>query len=158
MASRTSFAVRIWPTARSFLRWTQFQMTDADLKRSFGANSRLRAPLSSVPCSMEQFVVLQRLPHIRLEKLPRMADFALWGTACETAYWPLGTFLRAYDANRRAVIDGVIEADPVATFVREIMPERSAWTGRASDLLRAHIAAGDALDRTWPNCLCGSKW
>ena len=63
---------------------------------------------------------LRKLPHIRLEKLPRMADFALWGSACETAFWPPGTFLRAYDANRRAAIDGVIEADPVATFVREL--------------------------------------
>jgi len=37
---------------------------------------------------------LQRLPHIRLEKLPRMADFALWGTACETAFWPPGVLAR----------------------------------------------------------------
>ncbi len=82
---------------------------------------------------------LRRLPHIRLEKLPRMADFALWATACETAFWPPGTFLRAYDANRRAAIDGVIEADPVATFVREIMAERSTWAGQASDLLQARV-------------------
>ena len=32
--------------------------------------------------------------------LPRMADFALWATACETALWPAGTFTRAYAANR----------------------------------------------------------
>jgi hypothetical protein len=43
-----------------------------------------------------------------------MADFALWATACETAFWPSGTFLRVYDANRRGAIEGVIEADPVA--------------------------------------------
>ncbi len=82
---------------------------------------------------------LQRLPKIRLEKLPRMADFALWATACETAFWPPGTFLRAYDANRRAAIDGIVEADPVATFVREIMAERSTWVGKASDLLQARL-------------------
>ena len=33
-------------------------------------------------------VGLKRLPETRLEKLPRMADFALWATACETALWP----------------------------------------------------------------------
>jgi hypothetical protein len=96
---------------------------------------------------------LRKLPDIRLEKLPRMADFALWGSACETAFWPPGTFMRAYDANREAAIAGIIEADPVATFVREIMAERSTWAGRASDLLRAHIAATvDTLDGTagWP--------
>ena len=31
---------------------------------------------------------LRRLPETRLERLPRMADFALWATACETALWP----------------------------------------------------------------------
>src|SRR4029450_1692264 len=30
---------------------------------------------------------LRRLPDIRLGELPRMADFGLWATACETAFW-----------------------------------------------------------------------
>ena len=30
---------------------------------------------------------LKRLPDTHLPKLPRMADFALWATACETALW-----------------------------------------------------------------------
>jgi hypothetical protein len=34
-------------------------------------------------------------------RLPRMADFALWATACETPLWRAGTFTRAYAANRR---------------------------------------------------------
>jgi hypothetical protein len=96
---------------------------------------------------------LRRLSRVQLERLPRMADFALWATACETAFWPPGTFLRAYDANRRAAIEGVIEADPVAAFVREIMAVRSTWAGRASDLLRTRIASGEEVPhRTagWP--------
>jgi hypothetical protein len=84
-----------------------------------------------------------------------MADFALWATACETAFWPAGTFLRAYDANRRAAIESVIDKDPVAACVREIMADRGTWTGTASDLLRAaaDIAAdGPASWRSaeWP--------
>jgi hypothetical protein len=90
---------------------------------------------------------LRKLPDIRLEKLPRMADFALWGSACETAFWPPGTFLRAYGANRRAAIDGVIEADPVATFVRQIMAERTTWTGKASDLLQARVGEKNTPNR-----------
>jgi hypothetical protein len=96
---------------------------------------------------------LRRLSCVRLERSPRMADFALWATACETAFCPPGTFLRAYDANRRAAIESVIEADPVAAFVREIMAGRSTWTGTATDLLRACIAEGkDVPDRIggWP--------
>ena len=80
---------------------------------------------------------LRELPRVRLERLPRMADFALWATACETALWPAGTFARAYEANRRAAIEDAIDADPVAACVREIMAERSSWTGSAADLLRA---------------------
>jgi hypothetical protein len=92
---------------------------------------------------------LRRLSRVRLERPPRMADFALWSSACETAFWPPGTFLRAYNANRQVAIEGVIEADPVAAFVREIMAARGTWAGRASDLLRARIAAGqDVLG--WP--------
>ena len=80
---------------------------------------------------------LQTLPGVRLTSLPRMADFALWVTACETALWPAGTFARAYDANRKAAVEGLIDADPVAICVRKLMAERGSWAGTASDLLRA---------------------
>jgi hypothetical protein len=98
---------------------------------------------------------LRTLPEVRLERLPRMADFALWATACETALWPAGTFLRAYEANRRAAIEGMVEADPVAARVRDIMAERTRWTGNASDLLRGGTdALGENAWRGragWPN-------
>jgi hypothetical protein len=71
-----------------------------------------------------------------LERLPRMADFALWAAACETAFWPAGTFARAYAANRKAAIESIVEADPVATCVRTIMANQPMWTGSASDLSR----------------------
>jgi hypothetical protein len=79
---------------------------------------------------------LRAVGRVDLERLPRMADFAIWATACETALWPDGTFARAYAANRRAAIESMIEADPLATCVRTIVGERSNWTGTASDLLR----------------------
>jgi hypothetical protein len=63
-------------------------------------------------------------------------QFALWAAACETALWPAGTFARAYAVNRRAAIESIIEADPLATCVRTIMGERTTWIGTASDLLR----------------------
>jgi hypothetical protein len=97
---------------------------------------------------------LRELPRIRFGKLPRMADFALWAMACETEFWPAGTFLRAYDANRRAAIESVIDTDPVAACVREIMADCDSWTGSASDLLRAYAdRAGDDVSRRsagWP--------
>ena len=97
---------------------------------------------------------LKRLPETRLEKLPRMADFALWATACETALWPAGTFWSAYCGNRDEAVEGVIDADPIAAAVRALMATRTEWTGTASDLLGALAeVAGErvAKSKTWPD-------
>jgi len=79
---------------------------------------------------------LQMLPQVRLQQLPRMADFALWATACESAFRPAGTLETAYSNNRRAAIENIIDADPVAALVREMMADRAQWRGSASDLLQ----------------------
>ncbi len=97
---------------------------------------------------------LRRLGGTRLEKLPRMADFALWATACETALWPAGTFWSAYCDNRDEAVEGVIDADPIAATVRAVMTTRRKWTGTASDLLGALAeVAGEraAKSKTWPD-------
>jgi hypothetical protein len=88
----------------------------------------------------------------RLQRLPRMADFTVWATACETALWPAGTFARAYEANRRAAIESMIDADPVASCVREIIAQRKTWTGTAAELLALGVRRpGDRLSwRSWP--------
>jgi hypothetical protein len=79
---------------------------------------------------------LRAIGSVSSDQLPRMADFALWARACETGLWPAGTFNRAYSNNRKAVIRSIIDADPIATFVRELMSERTLWMGCAADLLR----------------------
>ena len=95
---------------------------------------------------------LKAMGSVHLDRLPRMADFALWATACETGLWPAGTFTRAYTANRKAAIEGIIDADPIAACVRELMSERSSWTGSAADLLRVSVERSRQTgDRTsWP--------
>jgi hypothetical protein len=97
---------------------------------------------------------MKRLPETNLPKLPRMADFALWATACETALWPAGTFWAAYCGNRNEAVEGVIEADPIAAAVRALMVARTEWTGTASELLGALAEmAGErvAKAKTWPD-------
>ena len=74
---------------------------------------------------------------VDLEHLPRMADFALWVAACETGFHPESAFEAAYSNNRRDAIENIVEADPVAERVREIMADRAQWAGSASDLLHA---------------------
>ena len=97
---------------------------------------------------------LKRLPDTRLEKLPRMADYALWATACETALWPAGSFWLAYCGNRDEAVEGVIDADPIAAAVRAVMTTRTEWTGTASDLLGALaevVGERVAKSKTWPD-------
>ena len=97
---------------------------------------------------------LAELPRTKLDRLPRMADFALWATACETALWPTGTFWSAYCGNRDEAVDGVIDADPIAAAVRAVMTTPTEWTGTASELLGALAEmAGErvAKAKTWPD-------
>jgi len=96
---------------------------------------------------------LKRLPETRLARLGRMADFAIWATACEGALWPAGTFMAAYDDNRADAVESVIESDPVAGGVRAFMADREDWSGTATELLTAlGEAAGEraAKSKTWP--------
>jgi hypothetical protein len=97
---------------------------------------------------------LAELPRTKLDKLPRMADFALWATACETALWPQGTFWSAYCRNRDDAVEGVIDADPIAAAVRAVMTTRTEWTGTASELLGAlaeMVGERVAKSKTWPD-------
>jgi hypothetical protein len=96
---------------------------------------------------------LRELPNTKLEKLPRMADFAFWATACEGALWDKGTFWRAYAGNRDEAVDSVIEADPVGSAIRSLMATRTEWTGTASDLLGAlseEVSETVRRAKTWP--------
>jgi hypothetical protein len=79
---------------------------------------------------------LRAVSSVQFAQLPRMADFALWAMACETGLWPRGTFARAYRDNRKAAIEDMIDMDPIATCVRQLMDERSFWRGSAADLLQ----------------------
>jgi len=95
-------------------------------------------------------VGLQRLPRTRLDRLPRMADFALWGTACEREP---AAFIRAYEANRRELAEGVLDADAIASAIRKLMAARKEWKGTASQLLGAlEEIAGDRAVKSkgWP--------
>ena len=96
---------------------------------------------------------LARLPFTKLDRLQRMADFALWGTACETAFWEKGTFQSAYAGNREEAVETILEGDPVAVTLRALMKDRTKWTGTASALLRELDEKADEgvkRSKTWP--------
>jgi Domain of unknown function (DUF3854) len=80
---------------------------------------------------------LRRYDDVRLERLPRMADFAQWATAAE-AYLGLneGAFLAAYTGNRADSNNLALEASPVAAAVLSFIEAEERWLGTPSDLLK----------------------
>ena len=64
---------------------------------------------------------LRQYDNVRLEQLPRMADFCRWAVACEGAYWVPGTFLAAYGAAHAAGTEDVLEASPIGPALRRLL-------------------------------------
>jgi energy-coupling factor transporter ATP-binding protein EcfA2 len=96
---------------------------------------------------------LKNLAAVEIAEKPRMADFALWGEAGARAFWPAGTFLRAYRENVARAVHLTIEASAVAVAVQTFMAGRIEWTGAASELLSlltSMIGEQAARERAWP--------
>ena len=93
---------------------------------------------------------LRTLPTVTDKEWPRMADFAIWSTACEGAYAEPGTFKLAYAGNRADAISSIIEGDVVASAVLRL---KLPWSGQLATLLDKLTAiVGDCLERarSWP--------
>lgn len=98
-------------------------------------------------------VGLKNMPGVRLASRPRMADFARWVVAAEAALgWSPGSFLTAYEANRKGSNALALEASPVGPLLVKVADD-GPWTGTVKTLLVALEAmADDALRRSrdWP--------
>jgi hypothetical protein len=97
---------------------------------------------------------LNRFPGTRPPVLPRMADFAHWAIACETALWDEGAFITAYNANILSAVESVLEASPVAGAVRAFMANRTQWQGTSTALLVLLTTAADkrvSESEHWPD-------
>jgi primase-polymerase (primpol)-like protein len=97
---------------------------------------------------------LRELPAVRLERLPRLADYALWAVALERALgWPEGSFLEAYRGNRHSADATALEADPIAAALEGLVAEAGAWVGTATELLEAlgeRVGEEERRGRAWP--------
>ena len=78
---------------------------------------------------------LRRYGEVRLERLPRMADFCKWAVACEGAYWPPGTFMAVYGDAQASATEDVLEASPVGLKLRQWLEESQPFDGTATELL-----------------------
>jgi len=101
---------------------------------------------------------LRRCSTVTLAKLPRLADFAVWATACEPAFTHEGGVMDAYEQNRKETVNSVIEGDAVCVALFQFMetqPEqqgRKEWKGRPEALLEylTARAAPGATRSGWP--------
>jgi hypothetical protein len=99
-------------------------------------------------------VALRDVAGIRLEKLPRMADFAVWAAAAAPAFgWTAEQFLAAYDRNRGEATATALEASAIGPWVLRLLEKTSPWEGIARDLLRELEKYADEKTRKsqdWP--------
>jgi hypothetical protein len=95
---------------------------------------------------------LGNLAAVRLDQLPRMADFAVWVSACERALGlESGEALEAYRANCADARNLALEASPVYEPLREVA--RAGFSGTSSELLfLLSKLASDSTRRSqrWP--------
>jgi hypothetical protein len=123
--------------------------SERDLMAAFLA----RAPeiLGALLDGMVQGV--RELPKVKLHSHPRLADFAEWATACEAAFWPPGTFMKAYESNRHHLNEVALDADLVGTAIETMMATRIHWAGKPADLLRLLNQIADesqTRSKEWP--------
>lgn len=97
---------------------------------------------------------------VKLDKLPRMADFAKWGCAIAQAIgFDQKDFVGAYEANIDAQNDEAIYASSVAQAILALMADLEEWSGSPSELLgkltKIAFERNLETDRTWPK---GPVW
>ena len=97
---------------------------------------------------------LRELPNTKLERRPRMADFAEWITAAESSLgWQPETFVRSYRLNQESANDSVLDAPFPAKIVTLVQDNGGRWEGSASDLLGSLEAKMNDADKhaaDWP--------
>ena len=97
-------------------------------------------------------VGLQNLPQVKLERPPRLADFALWVSACEEALgMQPGEAMAAWRANCAEARDLALEASPLYEPLAELA--REGFTGTVAELRgRLDSMVSETMRRSvrWP--------
>jgi hypothetical protein len=92
---------------------------------------------------------LRRRPKIKLDRLPRMADFAEWGVATDPKH-----FQRAYLRNRLSSTTPALSASPLVESLKVLLAKTgNCFSGSPTQLLqRLDEITGDQLrrSRAWP--------
>lgn len=96
-------------------------------------------------------LVKQTLPHVHLDRLPRMADFARVLRALEIIYPGLSA-LEEYELSIEEAAMNAIQQNPVLTAMAEVITE--PWEGTSKEMLDLLNTKRPVLDESrkyWPN-------
>jgi hypothetical protein len=126
--------------------------TEADVGSEFARLSAglLGALLTAVSAG------LRNADAVKLDNLPRMADFARWVVAAESSLpWTAGTFMQVYTMNQTEGRAAALDADPVAgallRFLDEWHGEWDGYVGGLHALLTAREFPFNARsNKSWP--------
>jgi len=121
---------------------TLFRKFEAIRPRVFGAL------LNAVSCA------LKNEGNVKLETMPRMADFARWVVAAEPALgWKPGTFMEVYGDNISASVELGLENDLIAEAVLNLTREDAEWQGSCTellDILAERVSEKMTRAKAWP--------
>ena len=102
---------------------------------------------------------LAELPKVKLERLPRMADFIKWTRACEGKFWTPGVIHQVFRQNLIDASEAVIESDPVALAVIAFLDANpEPWEGTSPETyakLAAFAPEGSIRDKSFPRAPTG---
>ena len=95
---------------------------------------------------------LKNRDSVKLKRLPRMADLAVWVTAAEPGLgWERGRFVEAYFRNRSEANTDVVEGSTLSVAIMALLDD-GPFRGTLSELLAELTArlGGKPLPKDWP--------
>ena len=102
---------------------------------------------------------LRNIEAVRLDRLPRLADFARWATAAESEFTLTpGAFMAAYDTNRAAAHEMVLDSSPVGCPLLAFMEDKTELMLTAGELLKELNTVANSETRKlreWPRTAKG---
>jgi hypothetical protein len=103
---------------------------------------------------------LRNAEEVHLDRMPRMADFAVRGTAMEGAFgWEPGSFVEVYEANRQEASETLLANEPIADAIEKLLRDHrgigaeNIWIDTSTELLEVlGIYVDDSTKRSkaWP--------
>lgn len=85
------------------------------------------------------------MPTVKVESLPRLADFYRWGIAISLALGESeSAFMAAFDQNRQKINEALLDANSLVSTIVDFINRQAKWEGTATELLNELINLSSA--------------